>query len=142
MSWLKDVSFVVLLMLISVNAIFGFVISNTNYGSFISIDTDTEFSVNSISSALSSINFELGNIISSSEIGNFFGFGSATLALMGNFVFKLLPAMAFGWIPIIQSITEPLGLGGLGLALTGILLGLQAIAIFYVIIDIKNALRL
>ncbi len=142
MSWLKTTSLVMLIMLLSVNAIFDFVIVNAEYGQYVLIDPSDDFSTNTISSALQSIEYSLGDIVSSAEINNFFGFGTAALSLAGIFLFKLLPAMALGWMSIIDSITIPLGLGGIGLGFKAVLLGLEAIGIFYIILDIKLALRL
>jgi len=136
---LKTASIITLLMLVSVNGFFAWVGgSDSGIRDYILVNPDSSFDM---TSDVNSLNISIGNVFSTNPITNFLGFLDAISKTL-NSLFSLLKYMAIGWHNVIDGMLAPFGMEGFAAVVKLVLTVLEAVGIMYILIDVKNALRL
>lgn len=145
----KEVTYTFAFILVMLTGLHEFVlVSPDNFGQYMTTGTTTAYGETSITATVNSINMNLGNVVSTSPITNFFGFSTAILNILGGVV-NLLIGLAFGWWKIIDGVFAPItttenaaSIAALSGMFKAGLSFIEVIGVMYLVIDIKHALRL
>lgn len=143
MADIKQASFMLLVLLVSVSAIYEWAENediNPVLSKQVGVGSLGDLNSTSLRSNVASVEISVENIIQTTESADILGFLNALVSLFIS-GFAIFMNILFGWIVLVEGIFASIGLGELSIIFIGPIAIIQLFGLFYFIRDLVNAVR-
>jgi len=137
---IKQASFVLLVLLVSVSGVYEWARTDAVVGEQLSMGTMTAFSSSTLENNVSTVSLAVTNIITAISRTDLIGFIGALINLFVT-TFEIFMRLMFGWIDLVAGIFDSVGLRELEVVFIGPIAIIELFALFYFLRDLVNTVR-
>jgi len=137
---LKEMSFGILIILVTINALYLWSLEQDPVKNYVSFTPVNDLNASSLSQDVKTLQISTDESISTALRLDLLGF-IQNLAGAFSTVWQIVMKLAFGWLALTQGILDSVGLGSLALVFQVPLLIIQLIGAFYFVRDFINTVR-
>jgi hypothetical protein len=138
MSRVKDIAYLTLIILVSINGLYEWVSTDTLLKSQTGVGTISTFELGNLKDIVDSLGTSVGNITTTSPLSDPAGF-AVNVAGGGINLGRLIAKLAFGWSELVIAILTGLGLASLQYVFVPGFAVMQIIGFIYLLTDIRRA---
>ncbi len=137
---LKEMSFILIILLVSVSAVYEWIQTDDDLNKQFGVSSPLDFRSGTLTATLNTFQLAVDNLIQSLLIADLIGF-LASLQAFFTSAFQIFMKLMFGWTNIVDSIFDAMDLSSLRIIFTGPLVIIQILGSFYFLRDLVNTLR-